>query len=174
MNFYDHKKQINNTVTFYSNIFFDAAFKLNNQVIFWKYNDNQYTTLNTSSMEMQTNLSILKDFSFIGVFNNNAYFYNYKANGIFKTNDFIEFKVVYQNEMLYMPMPYFDNKYLLIIKNKSNQDISNREFLILNLETNETHNISIPFKSDESFKCNWVIDKTLYILTNTNIYARKF
>lgn len=174
LNYYNHQKQINNTVTFYSNIIFDEAFKLNNQVVFWKYNDNQYATVNINSMEVQVNQSILKEYKFIGTFNNYAYFYHYKANGIFKTNDFIEFKVVYQNEMLYMPMPYFDNKYLLMIKNKSNPELSSQEFLIFNSETNETRNLSIPFESDESFKCNWIKNNTLYILTTNYIYARKF
>lgn len=174
LNYYNHKKQINNTVEFYSNVIFDEAFKINNQVIFWKHANNEYATVNINSMEVQVNQSVLKEYKFIGTFNNYAYFYNYKANGIFKTNDFIEFKIVYQNELLYMPMPYFNNKYLLAIKNKSNQDVSNKEFIIIDLENSETHNISIPFTSDESFKCNWIINNTLYILTTNYIYARKF
>jgi len=174
LNYYNHQKQINNTVIFFSNIIFDEAFKLNDQVVFWKHTDNEYVTVNTNSMEVQTKLSILKDFSLIGTFNNYAYFYNYKADVVFKTNDFKEFKVVYQNEMLYMPLSYSDGKCLLIIKNKSVSDTYNMEFLVLNLETNETHILSIPFESSEAIKCNWVIGNTLYVLTTNNIYARKF
>jgi hypothetical protein len=174
LNYYNHQKQINNNVTFYSNIIFDEAFKLNDQVVFWKHTNNEYVTVNTNSMEIQSKLSILKDFSLIGTFNNYAYFYNYKTDGIFKTNDFLEFKVVYQNEMLYMPLPYSEGQYLLIIKNKSISDVYNKEFLVLNLDTNETHILSIPFESNEAIKCNWVIDNTLYILTTNYVYARKF
>ncbi len=175
LNFYKYSQKIDTVLSFVANAYFNTTFRLGNNIVFWNYSDNEFATVNTESLQVQTNQSISKDYTFIGTFNNYAYFYNFKGNSIFKTNDFFNFESVYEYQLISKILPFFDEKYMLLMRYKDTDDnIIIKELTLLNIESKSSKVISMPFENHEDILCHWVIDNTLYILTSNNIYARKF
>ncbi len=174
LRYYNNQKGIDTTISF-TGEGYNTTFRIGDNVVFWKYYNNVFTTINTRTMSVQENQIVSKDFRFIGTFKNAAYFYgNIFNQGVFKSNDFEDFQLVYKSELMGNSLPYFNEKYLLIEKYQDAINTSKKELILLNLENNSSQIISMPFGSYEEVRCNWIIDNVLYVLTQNNIYARKF
>ncbi len=173
-NYRHNNKKIDTTISIFSKTGFNTTFRLRDNIVFWKYFENEFATINTKSMLVQTNQSISKDYTFIGTFNNYAYFHNFITREIYKTTNFSDFAVVYKYKLLGNVLPYFNEKYMLILSYSNDNKYLFNELTLLNIESGKVESITTPFAENEEIKCNWVIDNTLYILTSTNIYARKF
>ncbi len=175
LRYFNNQKRIDTTISF-TGEGYNTTFRLGDKVVFWKYYNNVFTTINIRTMSVQENQSVPKNFSFIGTFNNSAYFYNNKFfnQGIYKSNNFTDFEMVYKNDLINNPVPYFNEKYLLIVKYLSTYNDQETEFILLNLENKSSQILSMPLERYEKVRCNWIIDNVLYVLTEDNIYARKF
>lgn len=174
LNYRNYTKKIDTAISILSNVGFNSTFRLGNNVVFWKDGSNEFTTINTNSFEVQTGMNISNDYRLIGVFNNQAYFHNFITREIYKTRDLLNVKLVYKYNLLSEILPYFNEKFMLILGYSNDNKYLFNELTLLNIESESVEIFSTPFAVDEEIKCHWVIDNTLYILTSTNIYARKF
>ncbi len=168
LNYHDYQKNINKSVEFESETFYPRVFRINNKVVFQSEYGNLYTTVDLKTFTtIEGNYST--DYFLIGSYNGNAYF-NHLNKGIYKSADLINFTKVFQNNPLIgVTFPFFGSRYLLY------EDYSNGGFILFDLKTDQAKSIKWDFlKNDEIPRHYWVNGNVLYILTNGNIYAKKF
>lgn len=168
LNYRNEQKKINKSVEFVSETFYPRVFRLGNKVAFQSEYGNSYTTVDLKTFNtMEGNYST--DYFLIGSYKGNAYF-NHLNKGIYKSSDLITFTKVFQNNPLIgVAFPFFGDRYLLY------EDYSNNGFILFDLNTDQAKSIKWDFlKDDEIPRHYWVNGNVLYILTNGNIYAKKF
>lgn len=165
--YHDYQKNINKSVEFASEIFYPIVFRLGNKVVFQSGDKNSYTTVDLKTFNtIEGNYPA--DYFLIGSYKGNAYF-NHLNKGIYKSADLINFTKVFQNNSLGVKFQFFGDRYLLY------EDDSNGGFILFDLKTDQAKSITWDFlKNDEIPRHYWVNGNVLYILTNGNIYAKKF
>ncbi|MES2726801.1 MAG: hypothetical protein V4643_06840 [Bacteroidota bacterium] len=167
LNYHDEQKNINKSVEFSSRAYLPRVFRINNKVVFLSISENFYTSVDLKTFNTIED-SYPINYFLIGSYNGNAYF-NHSDKGIYKSSDLITFTKVFQNNSLGVTFPFFGDRYLLY------EDYSNGGFILFDLKTDQAKSIKWDFlKDDEMPRHYWVNGNILYVLTNGNIYAKKF
>lgn len=171
-NYFDNNKSIYKSIEFNSVNEIINVFRVGNKIFFQTNNANIYKVIDIVTFNL-TEGNYSTDFGFIGTYNGNAYL-NKKDRGIYKTKDFVNYTKVFQDNLLGSNITYFSSKYLLYYKFDYVKSTKIDELILFDLNSNKAITIKWQDPEFDSIQYYWVIDNILYVLTEDNIYARKF
>jgi hypothetical protein len=171
-NYFDHNKSKYKSIEFNSEFEIIEVFRLGNKIFFQPKYGDLYKVIDIFSFDIiDENYST--DYAFIGVYNGFAYLIK-KDRSIYKTTDFVNYTKVFQDNFLNQIITYFNGKYLLYYKYDYLNATTFDEIVLFDLKTNKSLSIKWEDPAFDSIQNYWVIDNVLYLLTEDNIYARKF